>query len=170
MVVFGLLLASGVMQPPVSRAEEPPATGKPFTITVSKPDGWTFIVDQQMLLHGMGFRSLTSTSHPSLKVIVAAYPADGVTVNQRAMDIKQLCAADGLQPVEFEEAADGRTIATGFASGKLKDGLRHSARYGVRSPKGRPDLLLIITATWTGNLPPPILEQLDLLILTATVK
>lgn len=169
-----IVLVAGVVMAADGKAEGPTRSGleqeaKPPKIKSMKPDGWLQSLTEPRS-NGAYSYALTNKA-ADVTVIVRAEPARDRSANRRAAELAWEYGAAGLVVLEVEKAEDGRTLASAVAVGSDRhSGQVQVIRFGARSPKTRPDLLVVVIASWHGDLTPQLREEIDLILLSATAE
>ena len=171
LMALGCMLAPAAVPAAWCRDLEPTAsrTEKPPKIMSMVPDGWTKSITER---RGNGAYSyvMSPKGSPDIRVTVRAEPSRGRSPDALAATMAWNYGAYGMVVLNVETATEGRTIASATAVKNVPGGKVIVARFGIRRPKTRPDLLVTVLAAWTGDLTPELREEIDLIILSASAE
>lgn len=136
-------------------------------IVMQAPEGWsqTLALSDGKDLIGMEFTQARTKATIFFRIL----PSEGKSADIMAAYVAWQHGVSGRMVYGIERAINGRTLATAMWRG-TKAEKSIEGEFGVRSVKERPEIILVINAKWPKGTPKDVLEEIDLMILLATIE
>lgn len=135
-------------------------------IDVPAPQGWILWMVLEGDLNGQRFRHLETGARLSVDI----EPALGRTSDQLAEEEIRYHGEKGREVYGFEKATIGRMLTTAKWRGTRGDDKAAHGKLVVRGLAMRPDSFLVINVQWPDGTSQDVLDEIDHMLLHATIK